>query len=216
MKQFKDLDIIGPDEQFPILVDAVSKDLPAGWHRDSEAEDHVDWLGRTGTEAGFAFARDATEDDPAARLFLHRELGRLRVSNIVPRDPGKLSMRQYNEILDEFAEALRTHLPSNSELKMRVTSDEAAITDWLSGDAAGLLTRFSKLANMSTGASHPLDFERWARFLIQAHGEQSTLDSSFLSRWLVEELGWPEDRAHDLARDYEFARDLLKAYDDSR
>ena len=215
MKQFKDLDIIGPDEQLPLFVDAVSKSLPAGWHRDSEVEDSVDWLGRKGTEAGFAFARDATEGDPAARLFLHREHGRLHVSNIVPRAPGHLSMHQYNAILDEFAESLRTHLASNSELKMHVTSDEAAITDWLSGEAADFLTRFSNLANMSTGASHPLDFERWASFLVQAHRERSTLHSSFLSRWLIEELGWPEDRAHDLARDYEFARDLLKAYDDS-
>ncbi len=215
MKQFKDLDIIGPDEQLPLLVDAVSRDLPAGWQRDSEAEDRVDSLGRKGTEAGFVFARDATEDDPAARLFLHRERGRLRVSNIVPRDPGHLSMHQYNAILDEFSETLRTHLLSISELKMHVTSDEAAITDWLSSDAADLLTYFSNLANMSTGASHPMDFERWARFLVETHRERSTLHSSFLSRWLVEELGWPEDRAHDLARDYEFARDLLKAYDDS-
>lgn len=215
MKQFKDLEIIGPDELLASLVNAVSEGLPTGWHRDAEAEDRVDWRGRKGTEAGFAFARDAMEDEPAACLFLHRERGRLHVSNIVPRDTQRLSMHRYNAFLDEFAETLRTHLPTNSELEMHMTSDQAAITDWVSDDAANLLTSFSRLANMSTGASHPLDFKRWARFLVQAHRERSALDSSFLSRWLVEELGWPEDRAYDLARDYEFARDLLKAYDET-
>ena len=215
MKQFKDLNITGSDEQFTALADAVSKHLPAGWRRDSEAEDRVDWLGRTGTDAGYVFARDANEDESAVRLFLHCECGRLYVSNIVPQDSGRLSMSLYNQILDEFAEMVRTRLPTDSQLDMHVTSDEAAITDWISSSAADLLQYFSSLANMSTGASHPLDFERWARFLVQAHREQSTLDSSFLSRWLVEELEWPEDEAHDLARDYEFARDLLKVYDES-
>ena len=214
MKQFKDLDITGLGERLLALIDAVSSDLPSGWRRDPEAEAHMDNIGREGTDAGFVFARDATNGDPPARIFLHRERGRLRVSNIVPREIGELSMSQYNAILDEFAEMVRTHLPSESQLNMRVTSDEATITDWVSSHAADLLTGFSNLANMSI--LHPLDFERWVRFLLQAHREGSTLHSSFLSQWLVEELGWPPDRAHDLARDYEFARDLLKAYDESR
>ena len=215
MKQFKDLDITGPDEQFLVLIDAVSTNLPAGWRRDPEAEARMDKLDLEGTDAGFSFARDATEGDPPAHLFLRRERGRLHVSNIVPRDDGQLSMSQYNGILDEFADTLRTHLPSYSQLTMRVTSDEAAITDWVSSEAADLLKHFSNLANMSTGAAHPLDFERWTHFLIQVHREGSIIHSSFLSRWLIEELGWPPDRADDLARDYEFARDLLRAYDQS-
>ena len=214
MKQFKDLDITGLDERLLALIDAVSSDLPDGWWRDPEAEAHMDTIGLEGTDARFTFARDATDGDPPARVFLHRESGRLRVSNIVPRDVGELSMSQYNAILDEFAEMVRTQMPPESQLKFHVTSDEAAITDWVSGHAADLLKGFSVLANRSI--LHPLDFERWVRFLLQAHREGSTLHTSFLSQWLVEEHGWPPDRAHDLARDYEFARDLLKAYDESR
>ena len=68
---------------------------------------------------------------------------------------------------------------------------------------------------MSTGAAHRLDFGRWAHFLIQVHKEGSTLDSDLLSRWLVEELEWPPERADELTREFEFARDLLKVYDQS-
>ena len=110
---------------------------------------------------------------------------------------------------------LQLSLTPKSDLDVRVTSDEAAITDWISSDAADLLEYFSNLANMSTGAGHPLDFQRWARFLVQAHKEGAALHSSFLSRWLIEELRWPADHANDLARDYQFARDLLKVYDES-
>ena len=214
MKQFKDLNITGPYERFTALIDAVTSGLPGGWCRDLEAEARMDKIGLEGTDAGFAFARDATDGDPPARVFLHYGRGRLRVSNIVPHDVGQLSMSQYNAILDEFAEMVRTHLPSDNQVDIEVTSDEAAITDWVSSDAAKLLDVFSDVANRSI--LHPLDFERWMRFLLQAHREGSTLHSSFLARWLAEELGWPPERAHDLARDYEFARDLLKAYDEAR
>ena len=216
MKQFKDLEITGPDAQLLALVHAVSADLPADWRRDPEAEARMDRLGPVVWDECFAFTRDAEEGDPKIGLFLARERDRLHVLNIAPLVAGILSIDQYNRILDEFKDMLRAHLPPGSGLDMRVTSDVAAITDWVSSDAAALLRSFSALANMSTGASHPLDFERWARFLVQAHREGATLHSSFLSQWLVEELGWPEDRAGDLARDYEFARDLLKVYDESK
>ena len=216
MKQFKDLEITGPDESLLALVHAVSANLPADWRRDLEAEARMDRLEPVGGDAWFAFTRDAREGDPKIGLSLVQERGRLHVPNIVPLDAGELSIDQYNRILDEFEEMLRMHMPRGSELGLCITSDEAAITDWVSSDAADLLKYFSTLANMSTGAAHPLDFRRWARFLVQAHKEGATLRSSFLSRWLVEELGWPPDRADNLSRDYEFARDLLKTYDEYR
>ena len=214
MKQFKDLDITGPDDQLRALVDTVSANLPARWRRAPEAEARMEGVHLAGNHTWFAFTRDARDGDPQIGLSLAHDHGRLHVPNIVPLDAEELSISQYNRVIDQFAEMLRTHLPSESKLEVRTTSDQAAITDWVSNDAAELLNYFSALANMSTGAAHPLDFERWARFLVQVHKERSTLHSSFLSQWLVEELGWPPDRAEDLARDYEFARDLLKAYDE--
>ena len=215
MKQFKELDITGPDERLFALVDGVSANLPPHWHRDPESEARMNSHALSGEESIFSFARDAKDDDPPARLFLHHQPGRLFVSNIVPRDPGHLGMRRYNEIVDEFAELLRAPLSADRELAIEVLDDDAAITDWLSTEAADLLSSFSNLANKSTRASHPLDYERWTRFLIQAHKERAVLDSTFLSRWLVEELGWSEDGANELARDYALARDLLRAYDES-
>ena len=214
MKRFKNLDITGPDEQLLALIDAVSTSLPAGWRRDFEAEARMEH-DPAGIDAWFAFARDAKEGDPKTGLFLAQEPGRLHVPNILPLDAGQLSMGQYNRVLDEFADMLRTHVPPGSQLNVHVTSDEAAITDWVSEDAAERLQRFATHANMSTGSAHPLDLERWAHFLIQVHREGSTLDCNSLSRWLVEELEWPPERADELTREYEFARDLLKVYDQS-
>jgi hypothetical protein len=59
------------------------------------------------------------------------------------------------------------------------------------------------------GASHPYDRERWLRFLIRAHMDHVELDATTLSRWFIEEEHWDEDRAHDLAIQFDFARELL-------
>ena len=205
MKQFKNLEVTGPDEQLSILIETVSSELPTGWRCDEDGP------------CSFSFTPDTEGDLPPARLYLERESCKLYLSNIVPRDldHGGLSICQYNAILDEFVKTIRKHQPSGIQLEIKVTSDEADIARWRSSDAASLLNNFSTLANKSTGGSDSSDFKRWARFLIRAHRERFALDNSFLSRWLVEELGWPEDRADDLARKYEFARDLLTAYDES-
>ena len=215
MKQFKELYVSGPEDQLLALIDSVSTRLPTGWRRDTEAEARFSAAAGGRKDLGFAFSRDAKRGDPKAGLFITGEERKLNVTNIVPLATGELSLVQYNRILDEFAEMLRAHLTSHNQLKMRVTSDNAAITEYVSSDAAELLKHFSNLANMATGPGHPLDFERWVRFLIQVHTEDSALKGHFLSRWLVEELGWPPDRADDLVSDYEFARDLLRAYDRS-
>ena len=214
MKQFKDLEINGPDEQLNGLLDAFLTKLPAGWNRDTQAEDRGSIFGFTDWVACYAFTRDAKASDPKVGLTLVHEHNRLNVPNIVPLDPGDLSIDQYNRILDEFKNILCRHLPTDSELRLHTTSEEAAITDWISNQAADLLDQFSSLANKSTGAGHPKDFERWARFLIRTHKDDADLDSDFLLQWLVEKLEWPEDRAERLSRDYEFARNLLKIYDD--
>ncbi|MDE2725163.1 MAG: hypothetical protein OXI59_17480, partial [Gemmatimonadota bacterium] len=186
MKQFKDLKIIGPDAKLVALIDAVSTSLPGDWHRDPDAEARMEKLYRAGKDAGFSFTRDANNTDQKIGLFLARERGWLNVPNIVPLDSGELTISQYNRILEEFATIIRKQMPQDGSLRIQLTSDEAAISDWVSSEAADLLANFSELANMSTGAGHPHDFRRWARFLIQVHKEGSTLHSSFLSQWLVE------------------------------
>ena len=218
MKQFKDLDITGPEEQLLAFIGDVSANLPPHWRRDQEAEARLERVALEGKNAGFVFACETNDGDPPSSVFLTRESGRLYVPNITPLEAGWLSIAQYNRILDEFADILRNHRPADSALEINVTSDDAAITDWVSPHAAELLDRFSTGANKSTGSSHPSDFQRWANFLIEVHKEGSSrrLSGEFLAKWLEEELGWSSERANELATKYEFARNLLHAYDLSR
>jgi hypothetical protein len=217
MKQFKDITITGPNKRLRTLIEEISQNLPAEWSRDFESKSRLKGIVQTGEGPGFVFARKGKNNDPASGVFVAHKSGRLYIPNIVPRESGReLSIVQYNRILDEFADIVRTHLPSDGELVIEVTSDDSTITDWVSGTAAELLNRFSICANKATGSSNSEDFQRWAAFLVQVHTDRSTLPSSVLAQWLVEELGWLPDQADELAIEYEFARNLLRAYDESR
>jgi len=212
---FKDLSVHGTASKLDQFIDAVSARLASGWTRYLEGERRLKEMALSSDEPQFAFACAAAGDRPAAGLFLMRRAGGFEVTNIVPQESGSLTKAQYNAILDDFADRNARPAADALGLMVEITADRQPITHWISPEAARCLERFSRAANKGTGSSHPLDFRRWAAFLILAHRESAELDTEILRRWLVEEEGWSEDKAADLAIEYEFARSLLDAYDGS-
>lgn len=211
MKRFRNLTISGGASDLHDLILKVSQALPPNWKHDTDAEQRLKEISGSRTE-GFAFARDADAVIPATGLLLMLEGDRLWVPNIVPRESGQISIDQYNSILTEFSNVIEPFLRGRNDLQKEMTSEQVGITEWVS-PAADLLKRFSTLANMATGSSHPLDFRRWASFIIRTHREGSELYPDALRQWLVEALGWSLERADKLTLEYEFARQLLAAYD---
>lgn len=209
----KELQIEGEQQQLEALVQGITDRLRPLWIRTSDREDELAALDRS--RRIYVFKSDRVGNRPAVSLFLALYHGTLSVTNIVPQDPGSLTTSEYNAILDDFAAEIRPLLEASGP-RMIVTSDRRDITHWVSEDTARRLRSFSRMANKGTGSGHPLDFGRWAEFLIAAHQERSTLDAYTLQRWLIEEEHWPEEKAIELAGEFEFARELLKAYDSRR
>jgi hypothetical protein len=214
MKVFKELAAAGPPEKLASLVETMATGTPKRWRRDLAAESRLRDLTLPTDPPGFAFTRDATPTEPRSGIFLMLEHDHLRVTNIVPRESGELSIDQYNAILDDFASSILRPAAIGAGVKIEESSAEADLTRWVTPTAAELLRRFSGAANKATGSSHPMDFRRWAAFLIQTHRDRSELDAETLARWLVEELGWSPEVANRLVREFEFGRELLRAYDD--
>lgn len=212
MKRYRDLTVSGSPANLRELVSALSDCLPANWRRDAQAEERFVQVARKDAE-GFAFARAADANIPATGLLLMLDDGRAHVPNIVPQQSGEISIDQYNSILVEFSDLLRPLLTQRPALTLDMTDEQVGITEWVSPDAAELLRRFSVLANMSTGSSHPSDFARWVSFIIRTHKEGSKLYPDDLGQWLVEALEWPPEKADKLSLEYEFAIKLLDAYD---
>lgn len=214
LEVFKDLTIDGVSAELDAFIDAATAELPSAWSRDEERENQLKKTAFSSDEYQFTFSRVASGGIPAVSLFMIRSGTSLKATNIVPKEVGSLSRVQYNTILDEFVERVARPVANRFNLTIELTPDHLPITHWLSEDAARRLKSFSGAANKATGSSHPSDFKRWTAFLIQAHREHTNLDTETLQRWLIEEEGWPEDRAVDLAKEFEFARDLLRAYDE--
>jgi len=210
----KELRLRGDPARFDAFIQAVATRAARAWLRDREREAELSSL--PPRRQCYVFRSVAAADRVAVSLFLTSDHGELRVTNIVPQQVGQLTRGQYNAILDEFTVRYIGPVAPDFGMDSELTADRLPITHWLSEEAAKRLARFSRAANKGTGSGHPLDLERWLAFLIQVHRERATLDAYTLSRWLVEEEGWPEEKASDLASEFEFGRDLLKAYDAAR
>ena len=192
---------------WPVFCEQLAQAMPKGWKHSRRFEAIVN-----GTYDSFVVPAFAGIPSTTIALFVKRGGSIGKVVNIVPTDPGSLSIGQYNQVLREFI-AFATPIARGLGVQVAETSEDADITRWISVDAAEALWGFSNAANKSTGSAHPLDFDRWVRFIIRVHRERSELPPDLLGRFLVEELGWREDKAHDLVLEYEFGLGLLKAND---
>jgi hypothetical protein len=215
MEIFRDLYIHGSGEQVAAMIAEVERSPSGGWTRDSVAEARMRSIATDGP-ATYCFSCTQEAGRPAAMVFLaEKEPGLYSVSNVVPQRQHQLSYREYNGILEEFCERLLRPPAERAGWRIELTATEADLRHWLSPGAAERLRRFSASANKSTGASHPSDRERWNDFVVAAHRDRGSLDSSTLRRWLIEVEGWPPEVADQLAIEYEYGRELL-AYSEGR
>ncbi len=185
------------------------------WRHDVEREKMIKG-GFPGDEDVVVLVRASFDDIDDSGLVLWQEKGGYRVANIVPQNVSELGITKYNTILMDFVDRVVKPAAENNEFEIELTSSRQTLEDWMTEGPAIALRRFSRSANKSTGASHPMDQARWFTFLIEAYRSPKRADSEHLARWLIEIEGWPEHTARELAIDYEFALGLLEQYGQSR
>jgi len=209
MRVYQELTFRGDPDSLGRLIQAIEDRLSDGWSRshDLERETEQAIFGPM-----YCFSCTSRAARPASDLWLAADSKtKLYVSNVVPREHSSLTHDQYNQVLQEFHNRFARPAADLVGVQVELASPDFRIDDVLSASAVQALRGFSSLANRSV--LHPLDRERWNRFLGMAHREQALLTSDMLQRWLVEEEKWPEDKAFDLTVEYEHARGLLKTYE---
>ena len=210
LKDFKNLELSGPNSAgLQFLAEAKAR-LPSHWQRREDLE------ARVGTENMTCFSCAEGPGRPSSALWLaQREPDRIYVSNIVPLSKSKLSYDEYNAVLDDFRTAVAEPASLAAGMQLRVTSGELRLEELLRPGTFESLRSFSQGANRSTGSAHPYDKQRWFDFVTRTHRENAPLSAHDLERWLRAD-GWDEDHAVELIIEYERARDLLRFYDDSK
>lgn len=211
LEVFQDLHLTGPTQEHSKLREALLSLTRPPWRHDVEKEEELSE--HAGNDDVLVFERTLSGGLPAAGLVLWSTVKGYSITNIVPIESGQLSYASYNAILQDFARHIAEPAAKQVGFKLETTAPRKTLGDWLTPSTAEALRRFSTLANKSTGASHPLDKGRWLTFLIAAYQDRHEFDAGLLVRWLIEVEHWPDDTAHDLAIEYEFALELLEQYD---
>lgn len=198
-----------------MIRNSILAQVQEPWRHDPEREEDIR-SHSSDQEDVIVFVRASFDDIDESGLVLWQEHDDYKVANIVPRNVGELGIANYNTILRDFVTRIAEPAALKGNFEIELTSADQTLEDWLDTEPADKLRRFSRLANKSTGAAHPMDRERWYAFLIAIHSASKRLDSDQLARWLVEVEGWFPERAQELAIDYEFALGLLEQYDQSQ
>ncbi len=212
MKRTRDLELYGPTAKLEAFPDGVEKICPPGWLRKKSEETRIS---REALSPMYCFEYKRSPN-PAHLWIAHDKRNeKLWVANIVPEhnlDTDNERYNYYNSTLLEFW-AFAKKVATAEGLEFKLTEEDVTIDTLLPADAAKKLRGFSRLANKSTGSSHPNDQERWFEFIVSVHKSGVDLDASTLKRLLHEEERWSENSASKLAIEYEFARALLEFYD---
>ncbi|WP_145482906.1 hypothetical protein [Yersinia rohdei] len=184
------------------------------WKHDLEKEEDIR-SAAINDEDVIVFIRESFNDIDESCLILWQDGNGYSVTNIVPRNVGELGIKKYNCILNDFYNRIVLPASSDDLFTVLLSSSVKTLEDFLDKLSIDALNKFSRLANKSTGTSHPSDEARWFEFLIKAHNASVSLDAGQLARWLSEVEQWPDEIASELAINYESSRSLLKAYDKS-
>jgi hypothetical protein len=213
LEVFQDCEISGDSATLTTFLSQLVKALPGTWRRDrnGEKEMHLSLP----DARHFVFQIAAGDERPAASLFVIVQGNKLRVTNVVPKQVGQLTRAEYNSFIEEFARYSEP-IANRLGLVSHVTPSQIDIATLLKPPAFSALRAFSSLANKSTGSSHPLDRDRWLRFIVLEHEGGTELRAEILRRWLIEEEKWPESEAFDLESEFELAGKLLRLYDAER
>ena len=205
MKVYGDLVLSGSPQALSSAVAAIEQSLSAGWERSRELESRIH------DADAHCFVAPETSSHPAGALWLtKRERGDWYVANIVPMGAGRLTEDQYNSILAKFYERFVKGVTESVGVSAALGKTDKAPADYMSDAAVDRLERFSLLANKSTGSGHPADQERWFDFIIQIHNDQRGPDPSTVVELLKSYFEWPDEKASELAFEYEFGRALLR------
>lgn len=172
-----------------------------------------------------------------ARVCIHLgriQEGELKVGNIVPLEKDELKITEYNNILLKFyEEVIEPYKNCGTDLVIDSPSDDKFNPlDVISEKALKKLEAFCNGANKSTGSSHPCDRERWFDFICQTVDDSRMIDASTLATFLKDEdywgnkpdgyigvigkYAWDEDKAYELALEYESLCEIIEYYRRSR
>ena len=203
MKVFKEMHISSGSKDISTLTSVLSKNCQKPWYYNA-----VDY-GKNYINVEYVSESPCSAD---IALYFDEEKNKYSIVNIVPINKNKLSIEEYNEILDKFYEFFRNSVCKEDFIIDFSKSGTVSKRDLMCDKTVSTLDAFSNLANKATGSSHPLDRDRWYSFILQAFNSKDyfNLLPDHLENLLIEDYKWSENKAAELVNEFEFAIGLLE------
>lgn len=228
MKTYSELYFKGTPVQLSEFVKEIRKFAVGNWKVEKQTDcwkDYlfIDYMGEKVDKARVSiYIGDIAEDNE------------IKVGNIIPLEKNELSVDEYNSILMEFYnDVIKPYKEAGTDLSISQPSDDIfKQLTVISKDALEKLDKFCRMANKSTGSSHPCDKERWLDFVCQTVDDGKIFETTTLATFLQDEnywgekpkdfigvmghYAWDEEKAYELALEYEILCEALQYYKNSR
>jgi hypothetical protein len=215
----QELVVHGPVQAMQELTRRLDVDRVEDWTRQLEAEARFRKTLPPRT-TGYCFSKRVPAVGRQVAVLLRgrgpRNSEELSVSRIVPLEGGEpFNLKDHDDVIADIRDTLIERVARGLPVRVLVFRVQVgpALDDSLSPEALARLQSFAATANK--GTLHPLDTERWASFIKQAHLDDAVIEPGVLAAWLGEE-GFQDDQRDLLVREYQSGRRLLGAYEEER
>lgn len=193
MKTYIEVSIVSRYEDHDDFISALREFATSvdGW--EYLGEQSKEYATHTG-EPSCVILRVGNTRSPAVAI-ANRSGNSFYVANIVPKEGGRMSMQEYNQVAGDFARDLRKYAKSvGLNLAVKATSESIGLQGIISGNKCREL--FERYLNLHPTSYHPRDIERLDAFIccLARHARKS-VDLELLKGWLLQEKEWSDKDA---------------------
>lgn len=177
------------------LVDALRRFCAdqAGWVFDEEKS--TTYTANLADGVGCVILFEENRRKPGIALCEERN-GLCRIANIVPKTASSIPTDEYNQIAQQFHDAVKQWSRQNKAgLRLTISRTDLELEDIIT--ATILLKLFRSFLGNHPLSCHPKDISRLDRFICAASGfSRKQIEWGYLGEYLREKERWPEENVN--------------------
>lgn len=212
MKKYEQLSIYADEEKISALMSRLRQDARSFKFLKKISEDYArNIFVKSSQTACFKCVLDSMS---RSTIWLVQDGDCLTLTNITPESAGRLSIVDYNVILNSFFQEVLAPLIDDS-FNVQISGENVQMSDVLGESVYSALILWERSCNKSAPISFPEDYKRWMHFICLLFDSGVELTPIDLVQWLQEDCGWPMvycDQMDELSSKLEYSMDLLSTY----
>lgn len=212
MKKYEHLHIIADEERISALMTNMRNDSRTFKYLKKVSDDYAKNIF---VEASKAICFKSNLDSMfRCIIWLVQDGNRITLTNITPESSGRISIVDYNIILNSFFQEVIAPLIDET-FSVQISGEDLQLQDLLGAEIYQALKEWESHCDKSSPISHPEDNCRWMRFVCLLFNSGIELAPTDFMQWLQEDCNWPigfNESIEEIAINLEYSMQLLNAY----